>query len=649
MSIVFNLTDPFWTNPVLTIGTPSLFRVSFNVTNVPPCRLTPSLNGVPLGLLPPIFVAWEWDAATGIPDSQRFKYIADPLDPTFDLPVNAGAAPLTGYLFIAVEPTNVPPHSLNLQILLSTGASTAPTAATFLVSATPPSDDGTLSLVIDRALATGFPPNISPAGQPPAQGSPLWIASEAAQAVVSLMRDTDWLSMWSLAGTTGPDKSSDYPRPVDGVRAAAHTVAATVTGRTKDTCYTRTFGGFTWNQKNPFTPGAALEVVSVSSACSPSVSQGSTILLSGPTSFVASSVSLDPTAMRRDVIWLGGRPAGLPWTGSNPPLEHTIALSTEPLVDAFFMVKILLQIYSACTGYNVVLDPIGRLGDGPVEVPFHITDAESEVRVLVLTHSPESVHLDVSTGAGEIPDANRGDWKSYKRKGVVETSYMRDGAKKAREQGGCGCSEHEHRDHSRDESKREPAKAGRWRAIVRRVDTAHGHKPGEPRPEIPFAVVVIARSTLKFAAEVETSGPQLGATAYLHATLKEAGLTVGGDRARVWAEVTLPDGNTGTIALHDPIRGSFHAQFPLHQLGITSFRIMASGSLLSGQRFERELTYSVHTQRAAGCVKLCPPPKDVIGSLREQEEDEEPDSGGRVKGAQLLERVLERVAEELRR
>jgi hypothetical protein len=93
-------------------------------------------------------------------------------------------------------------------------------------------------------------------------------------------------------------------------------------------------------------------------------------------------------------------------------------------------------------------------------------------------------------------------------------------------------------------------------------------------------------------AKAEPSGISIGDSITLYASLTEYDVPVE-KRARVWAEVTLPNQSKQSMALTEKSSGQFEASLAMTLSGLYTLRVRARGETLRGTAFEREQTLTV--------------------------------------------------------
>jgi hypothetical protein len=104
---------------------------------------------------------------------------------------------------------------------------------------------------------------------------------------------------------------------------------------------------------------------------------------------------------------------------------------------------------------------------------------------------------------------------------------------------------------------------------------------------VPYSLVVHAYSNLSLHARAEQDRFEPGATIVMHGSVAQSGIPLA-RRAQVWAEVTLPGGNTTRVGMEEVEDGQFIAKFETQRPGVYRLRIRASGTTPRGEAFTRE-------------------------------------------------------------
>jgi hypothetical protein len=126
---------------------------------------------------------------------------------------------------------------------------------------------------------------------------------------------------------------------------------------------------------------------------------------------------------------------------------------------------------------------------------------------------------------------------------------------------------------------------------------------------VSYDLLVHCYSALQLGTALTRASTPAGAEIRLNAALTEYGMQVAG-RARVWAEVTRPDGSVATLTAAEEEPGRFAGSLPAVLPGLYTARIRASGATLHEQAFTREqvLTVAVHAGADVDpCARVCCP------------------------------------------
>jgi hypothetical protein len=103
--------------------------------------------------------------------------------------------------------------------------------------------------------------------------------------------------------------------------------------------------------------------------------------------------------------------------------------------------------------------------------------------------------------------------------------------------------------------------------------------------------VVHTRSNLEFAAALRQDSLEPGAPLHVTARLSEYGVPFAGD-ARVWGDLTRPDGSTAVVLLNRQEPGRYAVDVTTTAAGIYRVRVRAEGQTSGGYPFTREKTLS---------------------------------------------------------
>jgi hypothetical protein len=104
--------------------------------------------------------------------------------------------------------------------------------------------------------------------------------------------------------------------------------------------------------------------------------------------------------------------------------------------------------------------------------------------------------------------------------------------------------------------------------------------------------VVHAYSNLSLDAQVKQDGHEPGARVEVFASLAQSGIPLG-NSARVWVEVTKPNGQTATISMNEFDAGQFVGSMLATDVGVYRLRVRARGTTMRGEPFTREKTLTV--------------------------------------------------------
>lgn len=259
--------------------------------------------------------------------------------------------------------------------------------------------------------------------------------------------------------------------------------------------------------------------------------------------------------------------------GHNGYLLMTGALTAS---QSMRLSKYFVQILAGITNANVVVDPRGIVTRGSEHrVPFWVAEADYGMDVIVLSPFPNAIQFELESPDGTRIDPGTAGNLQY----IVGTSvaYYR-----------CALPVL-------------PADAsgthdGQWNAVLTlgrmpRVTMTMLEQDPLAKAGVPYELVVHAHSALSFEAHLTQKSFELGTTVELDASLTEYDAPPTAT-AKVWAEITRPDGSTGTLAYKLGADGRYSAAFDIPLPGAYSVRVRARGETLRGQPFEREKTLS---------------------------------------------------------
>jgi hypothetical protein len=297
----------------------------------------------------------------------------------------------------------------------------------------------------------------------------------------------------------------------------------------------------------------------------------------------------------------------------------------------FLLQKYFLQILAGISNAEIVLDPDGQLVRGVVQcMPFLLTEADAGVDVILLTPYTKIVDFRLQTPTGQIIEPWRamsepgmrfvlsegvtyyrlalpaqlqpnrfdreGTWHALLTIGYPRTQRSPDspsGVDRTILRGmharvpmqRLSLRRQLEAQHSAMLATQAAAPAAATN-IAAPIDVAGA--VSDRTPTLPYSLIVHSYSNVGFTANGEQSGYEPGARVQLRATVAQSGLPTAG--AVVWAEVTRPDGNTGTLAFAETAPGEFAARFDTTAPGVYRFRVRTRGTTRKGLPFTRERT-----------------------------------------------------------
>ena len=282
-------------------------------------------------------------------------------------------------------------------------------------------------------------------------------------------------------------------------------------------------------------------------------------------------------------------------------------LLSSSLDDQFRLRKFFLQILAGVTNTSIVKDPLGHVAAGSrVRIPFDLTEADINCRVILLTELPV-VRLSVETPDGKIIDEGNAApfGAAFDRANKVTTSRF-----------GLPVAFQAQKVH-----------AGRWYAVLEidkdvirklagsRVEAALAMADNAALEELKakgakYCLSVHAFSNLRMNSTVTQSGFVPGSTLFFRCVLTEYGIPLA-HRARVAAYVDFPDKTRSTVWLAETEPGVFTGSLTANQAGVYTIRMVAEGGTSRGLAFTRE-----HLATAAVWVvgdRPTDPPRDTNG------------------------------------
>jgi hypothetical protein len=229
--------------------------------------------------------------------------------------------------------------------------------------------------------------------------------------------------------------------------------------------------------------------------------------------------------------------------------------------------KYFLQALAGVTNANVVLDPHGVLTVGVEHrIPFRVSEADIGLDVFLLCPTPGVVDFRLETPDGnQITPGTAGVSGNIEYVQVAHLGYYRLAlpAVPGHESGTHG---------------------GLWHALLRiRRDGIRGQERTAAavaaKGSLPYDLVVHCYSNLTFKANAHQSHFEPGALVTVFAGLREYDVPVD-QRAKVWADVTRPDGSTCTLSLDETEAGRYENRFAATLSGLYTIRVCALGGIL---------------------------------------------------------------------
>ncbi len=240
----------------------------------------------------------------------------------------------------------------------------------------------------------------------------------------------------------------------------------------------------------------------------------------------------------------------------------------------FRLQKYFLQILAGVTNAEIVVDPGGMLSPGETHrIPFQIAEPDYGADVILLAAEPRVIDFRVETPSGLLIDpAMAGVEPNIQFVRTPQVAYYRMGLPAL---------------------PADPVSThgGRWHAVLRlgKTPDSTATNAAAVRSRNPYSVVVHAYSSLRFRARIAQTGYTPGSQFLLSATLFEYEVPVEG-RARVWAEMSRPDGSTKLLPMKEEEPGRFTAATAETAGGLYTFRVRAAGTTFRDERFTREQT-----------------------------------------------------------
>ncbi|KAH0558735.1 hypothetical protein GP486_004621 [Trichoglossum hirsutum] len=241
----------------------------------------------------------------------------------------------------------------------------------------------------------------------------------------------------------------------------------------------------------------------------------------------------------------------------------------SPSVDDLFRLqKYFLQILAGVSNTSIVTDPNGTIfPDKTVRIPFQLSEADIDATTILLADR-RGVNFSIQTPAGDI---------------MTPSSARNLGAKYA-----IGTNMNYYRFTLPLALGKKPAHAGTWYAILQIHGNDEPRVAAAPsRTGIRYSFSAQAFTNIRMDACLSQNSLQPGASLTISATLTEYGRPVE-HRAKVRAEVELPDHTRTTLSLSEGTAGRFQASMAATLAGVYRIRVIAAGATFRGVPFTRE-------------------------------------------------------------
>jgi len=247
---------------------------------------------------------------------------------------------------------------------------------------------------------------------------------------------------------------------------------------------------------------------------------------------------------------------------------------TSNIDDYFRLSKYFLQILSAVTNTNVVVDPSGYITPGErLRIPFVVSDTDIDVTVILLTDVP-APYFEVETPGGDIMTPGMAASAGAVFAVGTNMSYVRftlplvvNGTE---------------------------VRSGTWYAILgdgREQAPGRGQEQGgalaSRRGVVRYSVNVHAFSNLRMDARLGQDSLAPGASMTVHVSLSEYGVPVA-HRATVRVQVERPDHSTMTLTMPEVADGVLDVGVVATIAGVYRFHVVATGATFRGLPFTRE-------------------------------------------------------------
>ena len=238
--------------------------------------------------------------------------------------------------------------------------------------------------------------------------------------------------------------------------------------------------------------------------------------------------------------------------------------------------KYLTQIVGEISGYETVLDPAGKIKAGETDnFDFLLGDTDTSAEVIIIKPADKPLELRVFSPDNK-PWKDLRTWTPSSGR-VLRSRFSLPGDYLA-----------ESRNYY-----------GKWKAEVSMPE-------GSPEvDEVPYTLLVRARSTLKMKCRIRQSALVPGSTLELQIDLTEGGIRLGSP-AKVSVKVMDPTGKQHDVEPDHREAEGLNYSFITHDQGIYQWQVKANGDSNGGKQFQREclLTGAVWPQK----VSDTPPP-----------------------------------------
>lgn len=249
----------------------------------------------------------------------------------------------------------------------------------------------------------------------------------------------------------------------------------------------------------------------------------------------------------------------------------------------FRLTKYFIQILAGVTRTAIVVDPQADLHVGVTHrVPFTVTSSDLEVDVIVLCPLAPLLTFELEAPDGTVLDPAALGGTVLVHRGLDDAFY-------------------------RLTLPVDPALrgVGQWHALLRLDRDVLDHKLSEfegwqqevlqrlrSRGTLPYSLIVRAYSNLELRVALKPTSLLSGATVAVFAALTEFGQPLAG-AAEVIALVTDPLGQSQRTPMRPAGPGAFYAEIATTFAGQYDVRFLATGYSASGERFQREETWTV--------------------------------------------------------